>query len=98
MAPAGLPLLCACSRPRAPRRSSRPGRCTEVFPYTGRPGVIYATAADGGRPTAHPQTWVLHLDRSVYALTVNLSGCPPVEQISHPKSTCPTLARVGTYP
>ena len=40
----------------------------------------------------YTQPRVLHTDRSEYALTVNVSGLLPVEQISHPKSTCPTNA------
>jgi hypothetical protein len=58
----------------------------------------HAWNACGGRvagdavATAHMQPWTLQMTFIEYALTVNVSGLPPVEQISHPKSTCPICA------
>jgi hypothetical protein len=45
------------------------------------------------QPPVGPQVPV-----SLYRETANFSGLPPVEQISNPKSTCPSRASALTSP
>jgi hypothetical protein len=76
------------------REASRPV-ANMVFEHALHRPASLAAAWTGGLAAA--QTAVgLYLDRSEYALTVNVSGLWPVEQISHPKSTCPIPACQAT--
>jgi hypothetical protein len=68
--------------------SSRPGHSAKGLEHlaagllrdgTLRPGMIGYDC--GG---AYRQAWALHRARSVYSLTLNVSGRPPVEAISQP--------------
>jgi hypothetical protein len=47
----------------------------------------YRAGGQPKQPPAGPQVLV-----SVYRDTASFSGLPPVEQISNPKSTCPSYA------
>ena len=60
--------------------------------------MIYATAGPRWPAYGSSADRALYPHRSVYALTVNLSGCPPVEQISHSEVHLPDSCARGHVP